>query len=180
MLNTVAASTPPKAGKPRVEKKAAEDDIMQAINELESGGIGTEEFKTGEVKEGSDNVVMSKEDLLGGLDRVFNALKKVKGQYQRKVLRDANMGAVVMALQQALDKVRHLDNRNTLLINNVREAFYSNPAVNIDDLFKEISDILNKKRVNPEDKIAANKQNQVEDDLEEILNINAWLGEDAT
>ena len=120
---------------------------------------------------------MSKEDLLGGLNRVFNALKTVKGQDQRKVLRDANMGAVVMALQQALDKVRHLDNKNTMLINNVREAFYGNPAVNIDDLFKEISDILNKKRVNPEDKIAANKQNQVEDDLEEILNINAWLGE---
>ena len=177
VLNAVAASTPPKAGKPHVEKKVDDDDIMQAINELESGGIGTEEFKTGEVKAGSDNVGMSKEDLLGGLNRVFNALKTVKGQDQRKVLRDANMGAVVMALQQALDKVRHLDNRNTMLINNVREAFYGNPAVNIDDLFKEISDILNKKRVNPEDKIAANKQNQVEDDLEEILNINAWLGE---
>ena len=76
--------------------------------------------------------------------------------------------------------MRHLDNRNTILINNVREAFYGNPAINTDDLFKEISDILNKKRVNPADKIVANKQNQVKDDLEEPLNINAWLGEDAT
>ena len=177
VLNAVAASTPSKAGKPRVEKKADDDDIMQAINELESGGIGTEELETGEVKAGGGNAGMSNEDLLRGLDRVFYALKEVKGQDQRKVLRDANMEDVVRALQQALDKVRHLDNRNTMLINNVREAFYGNPNINIDDLFKEISDILNTKRVNPEDKIAANKQNQVEDDLEEILNINAWLGE---
>ena len=179
LLNAVAASTPPKVEKPRVEKKA-DDDIMQAINELESGGIETEELETGKVKAGSDNVGMSKENLLRGLDLVFKALKEVKGQDQRKVLRDANMEDVVRALQQALDKVRHLDNRNTILINNVREAFYGNPAINTDDLFKEISDILNKKRVNPADKIVANKQNQVKDDLEEPLNINAWLGEDAT
>ena len=180
LLNAVAASTPPKVEKPRVEKKLADDDIMQAINELESGGIGMEELETGKVKAGSDNVGMSKENLLRGLKRVFDALKEVKGQDQRKVLRDANMEDVVWALQQALDKARHLDNRNTLLINNVREAFYGNPAINTDDLFKEISDILNKKRVNPADKIVANKQNQVKDDLEEPLNINAWLGEDAT
>ena len=161
-------------------EKADDDDIMQAINELESGGIGMEELETGKVKAGSDNVGMSKENLLRGLDLVFKALKEVKGQDQRKVLRDANMEDVVWALQQALDKVRHLDNRNTMLINNVREAFYGNPKINTDDLFKEISDILNQKRANPADKIVASKQNQVEDDLEETLNINAWLGEDAT
>ena len=111
---------------------------------------------------------------------VFKALKQVRGQDQRRSLRDANIDAVVKALQQALDKARHLDNKNTILINKVREAFYGNQAISTDDLFNEISDILNKKRVNPEDKIAANKQNQVEDNLEENLNINALLGEDAT
>ena len=175
VLNAVAAVTQPEAEKPRVEKKAAADDIMQAINELESGGIGTEELKTGD-----DNAGMSTEDLLSGLKRVFDALKEVKGQDLRKVLRDANMEAVVKALQQALDKVRHLDNRNTLLINNVREAFYGNPKINTDDLLKEISDILNKKRPDPADKIVANRQNQVEADLEETLNINAWLEENDT
>ena len=178
LLNAVAASTPPKVEKPRVEKKA-DDDIMQAINELESGGIGTEELETGEVKAGSGNAGMSNEDLLRGLDRVFDALKEVKGQDQRKVLRDANMEDVVRALQQALDKVRHLDNRNTILINNVREAFYGNPAINTDDLFKEISDVLNKKRVNPMDKVDENIKNKVVD-LEETININAFLGADAT
>ena len=123
---------------------------------------------------------ISKETLLGGLNRVFNALKEAKGQDARKVLRDANMEAVVKALQQALDKVRHLDNRNTILINNVREAFYGNPKINTDDLFKEISDILNKKRPDPAGKIVANRQNQVEADLEEPLNINAWLEENDT
>ena len=178
LLNAVAASTPPKVEKPRVEKKA-DDDIMQAINELESGGIETEELETGKVKAGSDNVGMSKENLLRGLDLVFKALKEVKGQDQRKVLRDANMEDVVRALQQALDKVRHLDNRNTILINTVREAFYGNPAINTDDLFKEISDILNKKRVNPMDKVDENIKNKVVD-LEETININAFLGADAT
>ena len=179
LLNAVAASTPPKVEKPRVEKKLADDDIMQAINELESGGIGMEELETGKVKAGSDNVGMSKENLLRGLKRVFDALKEVKGQDQRKVLRDAYMEDVVWALQQALDKARHLDNRNTLLINNVREAFYGNPAINTDDLFKEISDILNKKRVNPMDKVDENIKNKVVD-LEETININAFLGADAT
>ena len=179
LLNAVAASTPPKVEKPRVEKRVADDDIMQAINELESGGIETEEPETGKVKAGSDNVGMSKENLLRGLDLVFKALKEVKGQDQRKVLRDANMEDVVRALQQALDKVRHLDNRNTILINNVREAFYGNPAINTDDLFKEISDILNKKRVNPMDKVDENIKNKVVD-LEETININAFLGADAT
>ena len=80
LLNAVAASTPPKVEKPRVEKKLADDDIMQAINELESGGIGMEELETGKVKAGSDNVGMSKENLLRGLKRVFDALKEVKGQ----------------------------------------------------------------------------------------------------
>ena len=170
LLNAVAASTPPKVEKPRVEKKA-DDDIMQAINELESGGIGTEELETGEVKAG--------EDLLRGLDLVFKALKEVKGQDQRKVLRDANMEDVVRALQQALDKVRHLDNRNTILINNVREAFYGNPKISTDDLFKEISDVLNKKHPNPLDKVDENIKNKVVD-LEETININAFLGADAT
>ena len=178
VLNAVAASTPPKVEKPRVEKKA-DDDIMQAINELESGGIETEELETGKVKAGSDNVGMSKENLLRGLKRVFDALKEVKGQDQRKVLRDANMEDVVRALQQALDKVRHLDNRNTILINNVREAFYGNPKISTDDLFKEISDVLNKKHPNPMDKVDENIKNKVVD-LEETININAFLGADAT
>lgn len=175
VLNAIAVYNSLKAEKPRVEREVADDDILKAINELESGGIGTEELKTGD-----GNAGMSTENLLSGLKRVFDALKEVKGQDLRKVLRDANMEAVVKALQQALDKVRHLDNRNTLLINNVREAFYGNPKINTDDLFKEISDILNKKRPDPAGKIVANRQNQVEADLEEPLNINAWLEENDT
>ncbi len=175
VLNAIAVYNSLKAEKPRVEREVADDDILKAINELESGGIGTEELETGD-----GNAGMSTENLLSGLKRVFDALKEVKGQDLRKVLRDANMEAVVKALQQALDKVRHLDNRNTLLINNVREAFYGNPKINTDDLFKEISDILNKKRPDPAGKIVANRQNQVEADLEEPLNINAWLEENDT
>lgn len=181
VLNAIAVYNSLKAEKPRVEKEAADDDIMKAINELESGGIETEELETGEVKTGkvkagSGNAGIDKETLLNGLNIVFTALKKSSGQNLRK-LRDSKMEDVVKALQQALDKVRRLDNKNTILINNVREAFYGNPNVNIDDLFKEISDVLNKKQPNPMDKVDENIKNKVVD-LEETININAYLEDD--
>ena len=95
------------------------------------------------------------------------------------------MDAVVRALQQALDKARYLDDRNTKLVNNVREAFYGNPNIDTDDLFREISDVLNKKRVDfsakvDEDirKFEENIKNNVENDFDKPLNINEWLGAD--
>ena len=177
VLNAAIAATPPKAEKPRVEKKAA-DDIMNAINEIESGVIEEGEIEEGEVEPQGDKGGMSNENLLKGLDIVFNAVKNAKGQVEKRALRDANMEAVVKALQQALDRARHLDDRNTKLINDVREVFYGNKAIDPDKLLKDISDVLNKKRFNPDEKIAANKLNQVEEDLNETININAWLGED--
>lgn len=132
--------------------------------------------RRGEVKAGSGNAGIDKETLLNGLNIVFTALKKSSRQNLRK-LRDNKMEGVVKALQQALDKARHLDNKNTILINNVREAFYGNPNINIDDLFKDISDVLNKKQPNPMDKVDENIKNKVVD-LEETININAFFGED--
>ena len=88
------------------------------------------------------------------------------------------MEALIEKLQKALDKARELDSRNARLINQVREVFYGNPQISTDNLLKEISDVLNKKRVNPKDKIDENIRNKIEDDLDENLNINAWLGED--
>ena len=87
------------------------------------------------------------------------------------------MEDVVKVLQQALDRVRHLDNRNTKLINDVREVFYGNKNINSDNLLKEISDVLNKKYVNPMDKTDQNIQNHIVDDLDENLNINDWLNQ---
>lgn len=176
VLNAIAVYNSLRAETPRVEREVADDDIMKAINELESGGIETEELETGEVKAGSGNAGIDKETLLNGLNIVFTALKKSSRQNLRK-LRDNKMEGVVKALQQALDKARHLDNKNTILINNVREAFYGNPNINIDDLFKDISDVLNKKQPNPMDKVDENIKNKVVD-LEETININAFFGED--
>ena len=90
---------------------------------------------------------------------------------------EANMEAVVTALQQALDRARHLDNRNTELVSNVREVFYGNPEIKPDDVLREISDVLNKKYVNPMDKTDQNIQNHIVDDLDENLNINDWLNQ---
>ena len=186
VLNSAAASEPPKVEKSRVEKES--DDIMKAINELELGEIEpgdvepekteSNESEKAEVEPQGKDGTMSKENLLSGLNRVFDALKEVRGQDERKILRDANLEAVVRALQRALNKARPLDNRNTKIINDVREAFYGNKDIDTNYLLKSITDILNKKRVDPRDKIVENIRNQIADDLEENLNINAWLGVD--
>ena len=168
VLNASAAKARPRVERPRVEQKADDDAIAQAINEIEEGEIETE----------SANGGMSTEALLNGLKKVFTILKEVKGTDERKALRDNNLEDVVTALQKALDRVRALDNRNTELINQVREVFYGNKDVNADDLLKSISDVLNKKRVDPREKVEENIRNNIEVDLNETLNINAWLGVD--
>ena len=168
-LNSTILPTQPSVESLRAErKKSADDEIMNSINEIE----------TGEIEPERKAVAMSNEDLLKGFGLLFNALKKARGPAERKGLREANMEDAVKALQQALDKVRKLDNRNTQLINQVREVFYGNKDVDPDLLLKSISDVLNKKTVDPKDTILKNIESKIQDDLDENLNINAWLGED--
>lgn len=165
VLNAAAAAMPPRVENPRVEKNKADDEIMDAINELESGGIEPER----------KDRTMSKVDLLNGIGIVFDALKKARGPGERKTLREANMEDVVKALLQALNKVRKLDNRNTELVNNVREVFYGNPEIKSDDVLKEISDVLNEKSADPFKKVEENIMNHAEDDLDGNFNINNFL-----
>ena len=167
LINAAVASEP----RPRVEQKS-DDGIMKAINELEPGEIETEEAKPQRRER-----VMSNEVLLGGLRDVFDALKSAIPD-RRRALRNANMENVVTALQKALDRVRPLDDRNTKIINDVREVFYGNKGVDADKLLKSISDVLGRKRVDPGDKIEKNLLNNIQDNLDENLNINAWLGDD--
>ena len=183
VLNAAVAANPPKVEKPRIEEKKSEsDDIMNAINELESGETVDDEDKLDDVEPESKETkketgTMSNEKLLNGLKMVFDALKEAKGQAAIKVLRDANMNAVVNTLLKALENARRFDNRNTEIINNVREAFYGNKNIDTDYLLKTITDILNKKRADPRDKFDENIKNNVLD-LDETLNINAMLGVD--
>ena len=183
VLNVAVAANPPKVEKPRVEEKKSEsDDIMNAINELESGEIvdvddELEDVEPKKTETKKDTGTTSNENLLNGLKRVFDALKKAKGQDARRVLRDANMNAVVGTLLKALEKTRPLDSRNTDIINNVREVFYGNKDIDTDYLLKTINDILNKERADPRDKIDEDIKNNVLD-LDETLNINAMLGVD--
>ena len=183
VLNAAVAANPPKVEKPRIEEKKSEsDDIMNAINELESGETVDDEDKLDDVEPESKETkketgTMSNEKLLNGLKMVFDALKEAKGQAAIKVLRDANMNAVVNTLLKALENARRFDNRNTEIINNVREAFYGNKNIDTDYLLKTITDILNKKRADPRDKFDEDIKNNVLD-LDETLNINAMLGVD--
>ena len=183
----VDASAKFRAKSSSVEDKD-DDEITRAINEIEGGEIETDEIVGEEIETDESNAekikaesakgVMSNEALLNGLKKVFDVLKEVKGADERKALRDSNLEDVVTALQKALDRARPLDNRNTNLINQVREVFYGNKDIDADHLLKSISDVLNKKRINPRDKIDENILNNIQDDLDENLNINAWLGVD--
>ena len=183
VLNAAVAANPPKVEKPRVEEKKPEsDDIMTAINELESGEIVGDEGELDDVVPESTETkketgTISNEKLLNGLKMVFDALKEAKGQAAIKVLRDANMNAVVNTLLKALENARRFDSRNTEIMNNVREAFYGNKNIDIDYLLKTITDILGKKRVDHREKIDENIKNNVLD-LDETLNIDALLGVD--
>lgn len=168
LLNADAASRPPKVEKPRVARRFEDDDIMNAINEIESGGIEPARDKGG----------VSNEVLIRGLKDVFSALKEARNQDERKALRDANMEEVVVALQKALDNARRLDNRNTEIINNVREVFYGNKNIDTENLLKTITDVVNKKPVSNAAKVDENIRNKVDDDLDSNLNINDWLGAD--
>jgi len=139
---------------------------MDAINELESGGIEPER----------KDPTMSKEDLLTKIGIVFNAVKNSRSANDRIDLRNATMEDLVKALLQALNKVRPLDNRNTELVSDVRKLFYYGAnVVDPDDLFGKISEVLNKKIVNPQTKVEENIMNHVEDDLDDNLNINNFL-----
>ena len=165
VMNGTAALARLNAEKPRVKKDVSDDEIMKSIGELETGDAETE----------SDGAVMSNEKLLNGISDVFQALKKAKGPDARRALREANMEDVVKVLLQALGRVRGLDNRNTELVRNVREVFYGNKNVDSDDLLREIAEALNEKRVDPKKKVDENIMNQIEDDLDENFNINAFL-----
>jgi len=107
VLNAIADYNSLRAEPPRIKKDADDDDIMKAINELELGGVETEELETGKVetdkvetgkaKAGSGNAGINKAALLNGLNIVFQELKKSSGQKNLRKLREANMEAVVKA-----------------------------------------------------------------------------------
>jgi len=96
------------------------------------------------------------------------------------------MDNVVESLLAVLVAVRGHDSRNADLINKVRAAFFNNSKtvvkngsqVDTDALYANISDVLNgKKHVDSGNKADVNIINQIEDDLDENLNINAFRGE---
>ncbi len=198
MLNAIIASEPkPRAVKPHVEKKSSDDEIMNAINEIEGGAIETEEveaeeIETAEIKEKkikaeSAKVARLNNRLLEDLADDFNTLKNTIPEMRRR-LRDTRMEDTVSALQKAMDKVRPLDVRNTDLINQVRQVFWGNMKIDTDKLLNDISGVLNKKRVDYGDKVDKNIKkaeedikNNIEIDFDkaevEPLNINAWLEE---
>jgi len=96
-------------------------------------------------------------------------------------VRDSIMEPAVEALSKALTKIRGLDNRNTMLVNKLRNVGYGE-KVDVKDFLDEISEALGlkpKAKVpDPQDIVLKNDvDGSDDDDGIETLNINAFLGE---
>ena len=174
-LNSTILPAQPSVERPRAEKKS-DDEIMNAIDELESGEL---------VPESTDGANGNKY-LLRELKNAFIQLNEanehgdVEGRQFLRGKGNVRMELLIEKLQKALDKARELDARNAQLLNQVREVFYGNKNIDTDYLYKCISDVLNKKPVDFADKLSKEIENRknVPDDFAENLNINAWLGID--
>ena len=96
-------------------------------------------------------------------------------------VRDSIMEPAVEALSKALTKIRGLDNRNTMLVNKLRNVGYGE-KVDVKDFLDEISEALGlkpKAKVpDPQDIVVKNDADGIDDGEDyETLNINAFLGE---
>ena len=163
VLNDTLSRAEPSAARPRAEKKSADDAIVKSIFDLEMGG---EEHE------------MSNREVFAEIKAVFDELTMTHGVSARRKLRDTKMESVVTLLLKTLNKIRRLDNRNTELINNVREVFYGNKKVKPDAVLGEIADVLSKKPTRPKEE---NSDNEILGPIEapdENININAFLGGD--
>ena len=175
LINSILPPAQPSVERPRAEKKS-DDEIMNAIDELESGEI---------VPESTDGA-NGNTYLLRELKNAFRQLNEanehgdVEGRQFLRGKGNVRMELLIEKLQKALDKARELGTRNVQLLNQVREVFYGNKDIDTDYLYKCISDVLNKKPVDLADKLSKEIENRknVPDDFAENLNINAWLGID--
>jgi len=86
-----------------------------------------------------------------------------------------SLTAIVDPLQKALSKARPNDNDNVKLVNQVRKVLAGNEDIDTEDLLNRIKTALDKKIVNSRDKVAEELEKDIEVDLDNNLNINAWL-----
>lgn len=86
-----------------------------------------------------------------------------------------SLTAIVDPLQKALSKARPNDNDNVKLVNQVRKVLAANEDIDTKDLLNRIKTALDKKIVNSRDKVAEELEKDIEVDLDNNLNINAWL-----
>ena len=158
------------------DKKSADDPIMKAIDELESGEIVPE---SNDGANGNKYLLRELKNAFGQLNEA-NEHGDVEGRQFLRGKGNVRMELLIEKLQKALDKARELDVRNVQLLNQVREVFYGNKDIDTDYLYNCISDVLNKKPVDLADKLSKEIENRknVPDDFAENLNINAWLGID--
>jgi hypothetical protein len=93
-------------------------------------------------------------------------------------VREKLVDSVVDRLVEALRNVRGMDPRNARLVNQVRDVIYGDQDIDADALVEEISDVLHKERVDFKANIGKNDPlvQQIEDNFDENLNIDALLG----
>ena len=122
------------------DKKSADDPIMNAIDELESGEIVPE---SNDGANGNKYLLRELKNAFGQLNEA-NEHGDVEGRQFLRGKGNVRMELLIEKLQKALDKARELDVRNVQLLNQVREVFYGNKDIDTDYLYNCISDVLNR------------------------------------
>ncbi len=135
------------------------DKLEKARKKLESKpNADTKQLKTVDEVMASDNFKMK-------------VAAKAKDEVRSEVVK-----RVVEPLQKELHRLRGLDERNVQLVNKVRDALAGDTSIDRKQLVEEIKLAFSEKIVNSADKVMEELQQGVEDDIDENLNINAWLG----
>lgn len=107
-------------------------------------------------------------------DEKFQKLMEAKAKDE---VRSGIIKEIAGSIQVELDKARGLDHRNVALVNKVRDALSGDTSIDRKELIDEIKLAFTTKVVSSADKVMEELEKGIEDDLDENLNINAWLGQ---
>ena len=188
VLGKAQADKAGESNKPEESKKTGEPDKTEESRKADKSGKAVGDAKQELLEElkrafadARDKQIMNKKakDALRTVPTHNKKTNEPLGADARMTLAQVNarksLTAIVDPLQKALSKARPNDNDNVKLVNQVRKVLAGNEDIDTEDLLNRIKTALDKKIVNSRDKVAEELEKDIEVDLDNNLNINAWL-----
>jgi len=171
--NTEASRKTEKSDKTEEFDKTVGDDKEELLKELKQvfADVRDKESMDKKVNNGLSAIPTYNQKAQVALDedyRKARATINVRNSFMR----------IVDPLQQALSKARPHNHDNVTLVNQVRDVIAGNEKINTDDLLKRIKTALDTENLDYNEKIAKEREKEININLDENLNINAWLGLD--